>query len=114
MSHQQYQNCIDACYACAVACSHCASECLKEEKVQDLRRCIQLDLECASICKSAGDLMSLGSSFSTHICRVCADICNACGEECEKHAQMGMEHCRECAEACRKCAQACEEMATEV
>ncbi len=108
MSHQQYQNCIEACYACAIACTHCATECLKEEKVRDLRRCIQLDMECASICKSSADLMSLGSSFSSHFC---ADVCNSCAEECEKHAQMGMRHCGECAAACRKCAKACEEMA---
>lgn len=110
MSHQQYQNCIDACYACAVACSHCASECLKEENVRELRRCIQLDLECASICKSSADIMSFGSNFSGNICRVCADICQTCADECEKHAEMGMNHCRDCAQACRKCAQACEEM----
>lgn len=49
--------------------------------------------------------MSLGSEYSHHLCRVCADICNACAEECEKHAQIGMQHYRECATAC-------EEMAT--
>ena len=114
MSHQKFQDCIDACAACAVECSHCATECLKEEDVKMLARCIQLDLECAAICRSATELMSLGSDYSSHLCRVCADVCNACAEECEKHAEMGMEHCKVCAEACRKCAEACEEMATAV
>jgi hypothetical protein len=114
MSHQQFQDCIDACTACAVACSHCATECLQEKNVGELTKCIQLDLECAAICRSSVELMSLGSEYSHHLCRICADVCNACAEECEKHAQMGMEHCRECAEACRKCAEVCESMATAV
>lgn len=112
MSHQQYQKFMDACLACAIACNHCASECLKENDVKMLVRCIQLDRECAAICNAAAELMSMGSEYSNHLCRICADVCNACAEECGKHAKMGMEHCMECAEACRKCADACEEMAT--
>ncbi len=114
MSHQKFQDCIDACVVCAVTCSHCATECLKEDDLKMLSRCIQLDLECAAICRSAAEVMSLGSDYSAHLCRICADVCNACAEECEKHAEMGMEHCRECAEACRKCADSCEKMATAV
>jgi len=103
---------MQACVACAVACSHCATECLKEEDVKMLSHCIQLDIECAAICRSAVELMSLGSGYSEALCQVCADVCNACAEECEKHAKMGMEHCSECAEACRNCAKACQKMAT--
>lgn len=114
MAHQQFEDCIQACAACAIACSDCATECLKEEHVSHLTKCIQLDLECAAICRSAAEVMSLGSTFSARLCRVCADVCNACADECEKHAQMGMEHCRECADACRSCAEACEQIATPV
>lgn len=112
MAHQQFKDCIDACTACAIACSHCAIECLNEEHVGHLAKCIQLDLECAAICRGAAEVMSLGSNFSAHLCRVCADVCNACADECEKHTEMGMEHCRACADACRRCAQACEQIAT--
>ncbi|WAC12342.1 four-helix bundle copper-binding protein [Dyadobacter pollutisoli] len=114
MAHQQFQQCIDVCVACANACTHCATSCLNEQNVAHLKTCIQLDLECAVICRAAAEVMSLGSRFSAHMCRVCADACNACADECEKHAQMGMEHCRECADACRHCAATCEEMATPV
>lgn len=111
MAHQRFQHCIDECIACATACSHCATECLKEAHVKDLTHCIQLDLECGVICRSAAELMSLGSEYSYDYCRVCIEVCNACAEECEKHAtMMGMEHCSACAEACRKCAAACENM----
>lgn len=114
MSHQKFKDCIDACVACAVACSHCATSCLGEEDVKMMAKCIQLDLECGVICRSAAELMSLASDYSAHLCRICADACKACAEECEKNAQMGMEHCKECAEACRKCAEECEKMATAV
>jgi hypothetical protein len=73
-----------------------------------------VDLECAAICRSAAELMSLGSTFSSYLCRVCANACNLGAQECEKHAARGMDHCRQCAEACRKCAKACEEMATAI
>lgn len=112
MSTQKFKDCIDACVACAVACSHCATSCLSEADVNRMIKCIRLDLECAAICRSAAELMSLGSEYSAHLCRVCADACKACAEECGKHAQMGMEHCKVCAEACRKCAEECEKMAT--
>ena len=62
MSHERFQSCIDACIACAIACEHCASECLKEEDVKMMVRCIELDRECASVCRSAAELMSIGGS----------------------------------------------------
>lgn len=114
MSQETYKRAIEACNGCALACHHCALACLNEEKVNHLKRCIQLDLECAALCRSAAGIMSLQSVYSGAICKICAVACHACAEECEKHAQMGMEHCRVCAEACRKCAQVCEEMAREM
>lgn len=111
MSHQQFQKCIDECYACAVACNHCAASCLQEDNVKMMARCIQLDLECAAICRAVAELMSLGSQYSRHLCKLCAEICRACGDECAKH---DMQHCKECADACYKCAEACEQMATAV
>jgi hypothetical protein len=109
MSHEKFQQCIDECNACAVACRHCASECLKENEVKMLARCIQLDTDCAVICEAAVALMSGGSEFADKLCNVCADVCNACAAECEKHSDMS--HCKECAEACHRCAEACLAMA---
>lgn len=104
MTHQQIKNCVDACIACATTCNYCAVSSLEEDKVQHLTKCIRLDLECAAICITAAELMSVESPFSKELCHLCATICNACAEECEKHAAMGMEHCKECAEVCRTCA----------
>lgn len=107
MAHERYQHCIDECNNCATLCNHCAVECLHENDEQ-LTRCIQLDMECAVICRSAAEIMTLGSMYSEKIGEVCADVCNACAAECEKHSHM--EHCRQCAEACRRCADACMHM----
>lgn len=109
MSQEKYKACIEACNSCAAACSHCAIECLNEDQVSQLTRCIQLDIECAAICRSASELMSLDSEYSVQLCNMCAKACSACAEECDIH---DMEHCRQCAEACRHCADACRKMAT--
>jgi hypothetical protein len=103
-----YQTCIDACMKCASACDHCAASCLKEEHVEMMAQCIQLDLECSTICKTAAQLMHLQSNHANAICQLCADICTACAEECEKHDH---DHCKECAAMCRACAEECMSMA---
>lgn len=111
MTEEKFEDCIAACDSCAVACSHCATACLEEQEVRNLTRCIQLDMECAVICRSASALMSLTSKYSQKLCGLCEEICSVCAEECEKHGEKGMKHCRDCAEACRKCAAECREMA---
>ncbi len=108
MSHEKYQHCIDECQQCATISTHCATSCLREADVKKLTKCIQLDLECAAICRAAAELMSLGSEYADRFCELCAEICSACAIECEKHSHM--EHCRECAIKCRSCAEACIEM----
>lgn len=102
-----YQSCIEACTRCAAACDHCAASCLNEEDVTMMARCIQLDIECSSICKTAALFMHLQSNHANAICQVCADVCTACAEECEKHDN---EHCRKCASVCRECAEECMSM----
>lgn len=108
MSHQQFKSCIEACYACAATCDHCASACLQEDDVKMMARCIALDIECARICRLAGASMASGSEFAKDVCRLCAMICQACGDECAKHQ---MDHCQECAQACHRCADECRRMA---
>lgn len=110
MSEQDFKECIEACRKCSAACDHCAVSCLNEEQLEHLKRCIQLNLESSSICRSTAALMELGSVYSGQLAMVCAAICADCAEECEKHAAMGMEHCRECADACKACAEACEQI----
>ena len=103
-----YENCIEACHACLVACEHCAASCLSETEVQKMARCIALDHSCADICAIAVREMARSSHFAAAICQVCATACDTCGEECAKHQK---DHCQACAEACRRCAEECRKMA---
>ena len=109
MSHEKFQDCINACVACAIECDHCSVACLQEEDVKMMSRCIQLDVDCSKICYLAVSYMSGGSEFAHQICQLCAEVCDACAQECEKHASMH-DHCKICAEACRKCAEECRSM----
>lgn len=109
MPHQQHQSCIDACNACALACDHCAMSCFHEQNVGAIARCIQLDIDCAAICRLAVSYMGRGSELAGLVCNTCAEVCEACAEECDKHP---MEHCKACAQACRRCAQECRAMAS--
>lgn len=106
--YNQYQSCIEACLKCAAACNHCAASCVREQDVQAMTNCIRLDMECAALCYSSAQLMSLGSDKAKAVCGICAELCDACGAECGKHNN---DHCSMCAEMCRKCAEECRRMA---
>jgi hypothetical protein len=109
MTHAQYIECIEICNACAVVCDYCVSECLLEDDVGALARCIELDRVCADACRTASSVLAKGSEFSYKFCAVCADVCQVCADECARHVHM--DHCRDCAAICRECAQVCREMA---
>ena len=108
MPDKKYAAGIEACNACAVACSHCAASCLQEQDLKMMVRCIALDMDCAQICALAAAAMARGSEHAKAICGLCADICQSCGDECAKHQ---MKHCQECAKACQQCASECRKMA---
>lgn len=88
LQNQKYQNCLEACNACAESCEFCATLFVREQDVKMLERCIQLNRECASICHTASKVISMHGEFPKQICNLCADICDACAQECEKHSQM--------------------------
>lgn len=93
---------------CATICDYCAASCLRESDVTMMAACIQLDMECAAVCRTTALLLQLESNHAGAMCQICADICNACAEECEKHEH---EHCRKCAAICRECAEECANIA---
>ena len=97
--------------ACAAHCSSCADACLAEDQVDQLRRCIRTNLDCADLCAAAGRIVarqtaSDGSMF-TSLLASCIEACERCADECDGHADHH-DHCRMCAETCRRCASACE------
>jgi hypothetical protein len=107
MHHEQFKSCIQACYDCADACDICATECLRENDVKIIVKCIALDIDCAQLCRVAAGFMARGSAAASVICLACANICDMCAEECAKHP---MPHCQDCAAACRRCADECRQM----
>ncbi|MGJ7908032.1 four-helix bundle copper-binding protein [Actinopolyspora sp. H202] len=105
--------CIEACVECAQACTTCADACLSEEGLQNLRRCVRLDLDCADICEVTGRVLSRQTAYDAPTSKgqleACRESCATCAKECESHAETH-EHCRLCAEACRRCERACEQL----
>ena len=105
--------CIEACYECSQACTACADDCLSEESVADLVKCIRLNQDCADLCLATGRIVTRQTEYDANVTRsaleACVTACRSCGDECESHAEHH-EHCRICAEACRACEQACQEL----
>ncbi len=108
LENTKWQNCIDACMRCAEACESCATSDLGEPDVKVMVSCAQLNRECATVCWTAAQLMSMDSQFAKQICNLCADICGSCAKECERH---DADHCKRCAQTCHKCAEECRRMA---
>lgn len=104
---------IDALSDCAQACTACADDCLSEEMVAELTKCIRLNLDCADVCTATLQVVSRQTDYDANVTRsvlqACIPVCKSCGDECGRHAQMH-EHCRVCAEACRRCEQACNDL----
>jgi hypothetical protein len=50
-----------------------------------MARCIQLDMDCAAICRLAVGYMARSSELAAVVCELCAAICEECGKECAKH-----------------------------
>ncbi|HKQ30437.1 MAG TPA: four-helix bundle copper-binding protein [Burkholderiales bacterium] len=108
MSHDEYQTCIEACQACAEACDRCAVACLTEPAIEEMTRCIRLNMDCAAACRLAAGFMARDSELASTVCRLCAEICDACGMECASHKP---SHCQQCAQACYRCAAECRRIA---
>ena len=99
------ENLISKTAACFHACNDCFMECLEEEHVKIMRRCIRLCKECAQVCGMTLDLLSDDSYFIKHTLNLCMLVCRECGDECRWHPE---ESCQKAARACDACRQACE------
>ncbi|PZR52437.1 four-helix bundle copper-binding protein [Xylanimonas oleitrophica] len=104
---------IEAALECSQTCTACADACLSEDMIDQLRRCIRTNLDCADICDTTARVLSRHTGYDANITRAqlqaCAQACRSCGDECEAHASMH-EHCRICADVCRRCEAACHEL----
>jgi hypothetical protein len=95
---------------CEQACLSCADACLSERSLDQLRACIRLTLDCASICSVSAQLILRQNDTSGSILHAqlhaCSVACQVCGDACALHAQH-QRHCEICARACRECQERC-------
>jgi hypothetical protein len=110
---QPLSTAIAALSECAQACLACADACLSEDHSPQLRRCIRLDQNCATICHATASVLhrqtELAGALVHDLLRACVSACRECGEECRRHATQH-EHCRVCADFCLQCQEACNEL----
>jgi hypothetical protein len=105
--------CIQAAMDCHQSCTTCADACLAGPKVEQMRHCIRLNLDCADICVAATNVMSRMTAPDWTMMRAQVEsllqACRSNAAECEKHAEQ-QKHCAVCAESCRRCERACARM----
>jgi len=108
---------VQATIECAQTCTACADACLSEDQLEQLRKCIRSDLDCADICGTTARVLSRHTGYDANITRAqlqaCIQACHSCGEECEAHAGKH-EHCRICAQTCRRCAEVCQSLLEQI
>lgn len=63
---QEHRECIEQCYECAAACDICASSCLREDNVEMMKHCIQLDMQCGHLLPG-GAIYGIGKRVLTKI-----------------------------------------------
>src|SRR5215203_233681 len=60
---------IDALSDCAQACTACADDCLSEEMVAELTKCLRLDLDCADVCTATLRVASRHTEYDANLTR---------------------------------------------
>lgn len=101
---QANQVVLDALNRCIAACEMCADACLHEDHVQMMVPCIELDRDCADICRLTAACIARNSAHAQPVIKECIETCQKCATECGQHQH---DHCQHCAEACRQCVEAC-------
>ncbi len=105
MNYQDNEDCIAVCLGTASFCNHTALWCTDVETHRvEMKKCIELTLECAALCAATAQLISMGSERAKDLCRLCAEVCEACEAQCSK---FNSETLIACAELCRKCSTIC-------
>src|SRR5437899_375602 len=101
--------CVEACAACELACIACADACLTEGKLESLRRCIHLNLDCSDICAATARvlarLLDADDLIVTEQLEACACACATAAAECDRH--LADTQCCLSAEACRRSEDRC-------
>jgi len=98
------KNIYDTLVACATACDEYATECSRQQDIEELYRCIFLSLDSADLCRQVAVLYVRGSENTRLLARTCIEVCEKCAEECER---MSAVRACEIASTCRQCIRVC-------
>lgn len=98
------KNIYDTLVGCANTCDEYATECSRQQEIEDLYRCIFLSLDCADICRQVAMLYVRGSENTRLLAKTCIEVCEKCAEECER---LSAERGCQIASICRQCISAC-------
>lgn len=98
-------SCIAACNDCNRVCLQHVEHCLGLGGEHAENEHITMLLTCATVCRTSGELMSLGSDWHATMCELCAQVCEECADVCEELGDM-----EDCVAACQECAEQCRAM----
>ena len=97
--------CIAACNECNRICLQHIEHCLSLGESHAEPAHIAMLLTCATVCRTATELMSINSEWHATVCDLCAQVCAECADQCEELGDMD-----DCVTACQNCADACRGM----
>jgi hypothetical protein len=105
---------VDSAFACAQACTSCASIGLAGPDSAELADCIAACLDCADLCAATARILSRPQSGAPReslvaLIEACAGMCEMSARECFRH-ELHHQHCALCKIACRECLDACEKL----
>ena len=80
----------------------------KKRNVEEMAKCIQLDMECAALCGASSQLMCLAANMPMLFVNSVQTFARPGAQECNKHK---VDHCKRCASICISCAEECAVMA---
>lgn len=94
----------DSLINCATTCDEYATICSRQSDIENLYRCIFLNLDCADVCRQLAMLYVRGSENTRLLAKTCIEICEKCAGECD-----GCQDERGCqiAATCRQCIRTC-------
>ncbi|WP_128544625.1 four-helix bundle copper-binding protein [Larkinella soli] len=98
------KNVYDTLVECATVCDEYATECSRQQDIEELYRCIFLSLDCSDLCRQVAMLYVRGSENTRLVAKTCIEVCEKCAEECER---MSLERACQIASVCRQCIRVC-------
>src|SRR5688572_7999721 len=95
------RHCVEKCLECYSICRHqSTAHCLEAGGDHVKPEHFKLMMSCAELCRTAADMMLIGSPHHAAVCGACAEVCETCAKSCEELHDM-----EACARACRACAE---------